>query len=120
MLKHGLLAVALCAPAVALAGEARVVDATATWLDDERARVSVTIAHADEGWDHYADRWDVLDGNGRELGSRTLYHPHVEEQPFTRSLTLTIPDGVAEVFIQAHDSVHGLNPERFALTLPPR
>ena len=40
--------------------------------------------------------------------TRTLLHPHVDEQPFTRSLTgITIPEGTDEVVVRAHDSVHG-------------
>jgi hypothetical protein len=45
-------------------------------------RFSVTVRHADEGWDHYADRWEVLTSDGTLLATRTLYHPHVNEQPF--------------------------------------
>ena len=68
----------------------------------------VTITHGDTGWDDYADGWRVLDGQGKELGLRTLAHPHVNEQPFTRSLSrITIPAGLTEVGIQARDSVGG-------------
>lgn len=102
------LAVLLAAPTVQ-AGEADVLAATArqdmrgTWT------VSATILHADEGWDHYADRFDVLSPDGTVLGSRTLFHPHVNEQPFTRSLSsLTIPGNVAVITVRAHDSVHEL------------
>jgi hypothetical protein len=102
----------------AAAGEADVVAATATrhgavW------RFDVTVAHADSGWDHYADRWDVLTPDGTLLGSRTLLHPHVDEQPFTRSLdNVTIPPGVTAVVIRAHDKAHGLGGREFRLDLP--
>ena len=43
--------------------------------------------HPDTGWDDYADGWRVLDMDGNELGMRVLHHPHVDEQPFTRSLS---------------------------------
>ncbi|QHQ36784.1 hypothetical protein [Algicella marina] len=101
----------------AFAGEAEVVavDATesgGTW------RFDVTIAHADTGWEHYADGWAVLTSDGTELGYRKLLHPHVEEQPFTRSLSgVAIPAGVTEVFIRADDNVHGEGTELFAVTL---
>jgi hypothetical protein len=73
-----------------------------TWTFD------VTLKHGDTGWDDYADGWRVLDGDGKELGFRKLAHPHVNEQPFTRSLSgVRIPDGVTEVGIQARDSVGG-------------
>ena len=47
---------------------------------------SVTVRHNDEGWDHYADIWQVLHPEtGEVLGERVLLHPHDTEQPFTRS-----------------------------------
>jgi len=40
--------------------------------------------------------------------TRLLLHPHVEEQPFTRSQSgLLIPDGVTQVRVRAHDLVDG-------------
>ncbi|WP_299984221.1 hypothetical protein [uncultured Ruegeria sp.] len=73
-----------------------------TWQFD------VTIRHPDTGWDDYADGWRVLDMAGNELGLRVLQHPHVDEQPFTRSLGgVVIPDGTKQVQIQARDSVGG-------------
>ena len=71
-------------------------------------RFDVTLSHPDTGWDHYADGWRVLDMDGNELGMRVLYHPHVEEQPFTRSLSgVVIPAGLSEVQIEARCSVDG-------------
>lgn len=91
----------------ALAGEADVVDARAAKAGDGW-RFDVTVRHADEGWDHYADAWRVVGPDGTVLGTRTLYHPHVNEQPFTRSLSgVAVPAGVTSVTIEAHDSVHG-------------
>lgn len=73
----------------------------------ESWRVSVTLKHPDTGWDHYADGWEVLDAAGNRLGFRALAHPHVEEQPFTRSLNgVMLPEGEA-VFIRARCSVDG-------------
>jgi len=106
------------APA-ALAGEADVVDAEAAQESDGTWRVSVTVRHADEGWDHYADRWQVETPDGRVLGIRVLLHPHEHEQPFTRSLGgVVIPPEVEEVVIRAHDSVHGDGGTVLRLTLP--
>ena len=69
---------------------------------------SVTVQHADEGWDHYADRWEVLTVEGEVLGARILAHPHVGEQPFTRSLGgVEIPADLKEIVVRARDSVHG-------------
>ncbi len=68
----------------------------------------VKVRHGDTGWEHYADAWRLLDTNGKVLGTRTLYHPHENEQPFTRSLSgVKIPPTLSEIDVQAHDKVHG-------------
>lgn len=95
--------------AQAMAGDAAVVGAKATWSGGTW-RFDVTLKHGDTGWEHYADAWRVVSSDGTVYGTRTLYHPHVEEQPFTRSLSgVAIPEGVSAVQIQAKDSVHGWN-----------
>jgi hypothetical protein len=80
--------------------------------------VDVTLKHADAGWDHYADAWRVVGGDGKVLGTRTLYHPHENEQPFTRSLGgVAIPAGGSKVYIEAHDKIHGWSPRRVEVDL---
>lgn len=80
---------------------------------------SVTLSHPDTGWDHYADGWRVLAMDGTPLGTRTLHHPHVTEQPFTRSLSgVTLPKGTTEVKIQARDTLDGWASETLTLQLP--
>ena len=82
-------------------------------------RFDVTVEHADTGWEHYADGWEVVAPDGTVLGTRTLLHPHVDEQPFTRSLSgVAIPDGNTEVTIRAHDSVDGLGGKEVRVELP--
>ncbi len=44
--------------------------------------------------------------------------PHVNEQPFTRSLTLTLPEGISVVMLRANDSVHGLGGKILELAVP--
>jgi hypothetical protein len=106
-------------PNHALAGEADVVDASAQQQPNGLWRFDVTVAHSDEGWDHYADRWEVLAPDGTVLGVRELAHPHVNEQPFTRSVSgVEIPEDIDEVILRAHDSVHGLGGVELRLTLP--
>jgi hypothetical protein len=91
----------------AVAGEADVTEAEAIRTGPAVYRFSVTVLHQDQGWNHYADRWEVLAPDGRILATRTLYHPHVEEQPFTRSIDgVKIPAAVLQVEIRAHCSVH--------------
>jgi len=77
-------------------------------------RFSVTLRHGDTGWDDYADGWRVELADGTILDTRELLHPHVDEQPFTRSLLgVAIPDGVSEVFIRARTSVEGWDETRW-------
>ena len=71
--------------------------------------VSVTLRHADAGWEHYANLWVVETLAGAELGRRVLFHPHDNEQPFTRSETVRIPPEMQKVRIRAGDNVNGLN-----------
>jgi hypothetical protein len=94
-------------PSFILAGEADVIAVDVRKSGDNRYHFDVTVTHADKGWDHYADKWEIIGPEGRVLGTRTLYHPHVDEQPFTRSLSgVKIPGDVTGVTIRAHDSIH--------------
>lgn len=69
---------------------------------------SVTLRHADTGWDDYADGWRIETEDGTILGTRILAHPHVNEQPFTRSLgNIEIPAQLTSVYVRASDSVGG-------------
>ncbi len=109
----------ILAPAAASAGEADVVDVRVARGSGGTYRFDVTVRHADEGWDHYADAWDVVGPRGAVLGTRKLLHPHDTEQPFTRSLSgVKIPAGVREVTVRAHDSVHKYGGAEFTLKLP--
>jgi len=89
------------------AGLADVLSASAD-CSSSVCTFSVTVRHADEGWSHYADTWEVVAPDGRVLATRVLQHPHVGEQPFTRELRgVEVPADVTSVRIRAHDSVHG-------------
>lgn len=80
---------------------------------------NVTVTHNDTGWDHYVNGWRVTDANGNLLGVRELAHPHVNEQPFTRSLSgVRIPAGVTEVFVETRDSNTGWDGNAHKVTLP--
>ena len=88
-------------------GAAHVVEATVE-PSQSGFRVTATVASADIGWDRYADTWEVRDESGEVIGTRVLAHPHVDEQPFTRSLDgVDIPSTVSFVEIAARDSVSG-------------
>ncbi|WP_218044819.1 hypothetical protein [Kiloniella majae] len=91
-----------------VAGEADVIKVEGYKDGDRGWRFNVTVRHDDTGWDHYANRWEIITEDETILATRVLHHPHENEQPFTRSLSgVDIPKGVKKVFIRAHDSVHG-------------
>jgi len=108
-------------PALAWAGEADVVNVEAVQRPGGTYDFHVAVRHGDAGWDHYADKWQVIGPDGKMLGERILLHPHVNEQPFTRSLTgVTIPDGIDSVTLRAGDSVHEFGGEEMTVKLPGR
>jgi len=104
--------------AQAVAGEADVLKAEASCQEDV-CRFEVTIQHADEGWKHYANRFEVLTLEGKVLGTRVLVHPHVNEQPFTRALSgVSVPRSQAQVRIRAGDLVHEFGGQELVIELP--
>ncbi len=105
--KSILLSAALLAPVAALA-DIPVVEAAKASKSGAAWTISVTLSHPDTGWDHYADGWEVVTEDGTSLGIRELAHPHVDEQPFTRSLSgVEIPAGTTRIGVRARGSVHG-------------
>ncbi len=97
----------LCFVSTAFPGEVDVVAVEFQRVSDGTYNFDVTLKHSDTGWDHFADRWEILAPDGKILGTRVLAHPHVDEQPFTRSLSgVKIPVDVKKVEIRGHDSIH--------------
>lgn len=111
-------ALILCLSAtVVLADPPQIVGVTATHAS-MGWRFDVTISHPDTGWDHYANGWEVVDATGKRLAYRELFHPHVDEQPFTRSLrNVMVPDGTAEVFVRPSCSSDGWSDQTVRVTL---
>ncbi len=108
------------------AGNADVLKAQARNTSPGVWSFSVTVSHPDSGWEDYADGWDVLLPDGtvvkpaaNEDFTRTLWHPHVNEQPFTRSQGgIEIPVEVKEVTIRAHDKPDGFGGKTVSVKLP--
>lgn len=111
-----IFAFALCATQ-SVADPVEITDITATPNGDSW-RFDVTLRHPDTGWDHYADAWQVEDADGTVLGQRILAHPHVNEQPFTRSQSgIVIPAELTTVYLRARCLVDGWNAETTAYNL---
>ena len=107
LLKHAFILCGLVLSATVFANEVEIVKVELE-PSAHRWTFHVTLSHKDTGWDHFADGWRIVDSKGTELGYRKLWHPHVEEQPFTRTLAnVLVPEGTNIIFIEAHDKVHG-------------
>jgi len=103
----------------AQAGEADVLDVSVSCDSPATCNFSVTVRHEDQGWEHYANKWEILDSAGNLIAVRELLHPHDNEQPFTRSLAAVgIPDDINEVIIRAHDLVHAYGGKELLVKLP--
>ena len=85
--------------------QANVVGVTVE-SEGEAYRFDVSLHHDDDGEAGYADWWQVERLDGSRLGRRELLHAH-SEQPFTRSETVEIPEGVSCVVVRGHDQTHG-------------
>ena len=104
-----------------VAADPAVVERINASQNDSEWRFDVTLSHGDTGWDDYADGWRIELEDGKILGTRELLHPHVNEQPFTRSLSsVDIPANVATVYVRARTNVDGWGQAREAFDLPLR
>lgn len=123
-----LIALLAALPAAGHSGE--VVAAKVTPLGGGAYRLAATIRHGDTGWGHFINGFEVLTPDGRLLVRRVLYHPHVDEQPFTRSSArFIVPAGVTSVTVRlTHLRKSGANakatvtrpPARLSVVLPDR
>ena len=109
-------------PQIGIASETDVVAVKITRESGngaKRFRFDVKLKHADTGWDHYADKWQIIAPDGTILGTRVLAHPHVNEQPFTRSLGgVEIGEDVKEVKIQASDNLGNEGGKTMKVVIP--
>lgn len=113
------LAMSVFCSTASFAGEADVKNVAVKHTSSGTYRFDVTVLHADAGWDHYANKWDIVAPNGDVIDTRILHHPHDTEQPFTRSLTTDkIPDDLTHVIVRAHDSVHEYGGAEIKVELP--
>ena len=97
---------------------AQVTQVQATQQSSGNWFFATSVRHNDEGWEHYADGWEVIDLEGNQLGYRKLGHPHDNEQPFTRSqCDIKIPSGISKVVVRAKCNKHGFGGKLFTVDL---
>jgi len=101
------------------AGEADVINVKTKCNDHNECTFNVRVKHNDKGWQHYVNRWEIVSLDGKILATRTLAHPHVDEQPFSRRLKAVIAPEHKSVIIRAHDSVDGYGGKEISVILHP-
>ena len=107
------------------AADADVLFVRAVQEESGRWTFHVTVNHPDRGWEDYADGWDVVTPSGEVLKvaegdpfTRLLLHPHVDEQPFTRSQRgLIVPEDAGKLTVRAHDIVDGFGGKEVVVDL---
>lgn len=92
---------------ILLANEASILKAKVSCNNQNTCSFDVTVKHNDTGWEHYVNAYEILSEERVLIAKRVLHHPHVNEQPFTRSISnVKVPKESKFVIIRAHDSVH--------------
>lgn len=112
-------------PAASAQPKADVLFVRATEAEDGTWSFAVTVQHPDSGWENHADGWDVVTPDGAVVQpegdspfTRLLTHPHVEEQPFTRSRSgIVLPPGTNTVQVRAHSLVGGFGGQEVEVDL---
>jgi len=94
-----------------------IVEEVKVTKDKGMYNFSVRILHEDSGWEHYVNRYEILNEKGHLLATRILVHPHENEQPFTRTLNGVVMKDLKKVYVRAHDSVDGYS-KLYEVTLP--
>lgn len=114
MLKKLILINLLFLTSIVFANEVKVVNVEAKCNANKVCTFNVTLEHKDTGWKHFANKWEIYTPDNKLIATRILHHPHVNEQPFTRSLSgVVIPKGLDRVFVKGHDLVHGYSDDSF-------
>jgi len=79
-----------------------ILKAEANLKTNQLFDIAVILRHPDTGWDHYASEWIVIVNDETEIAKRTLYHPHVNEQPVKRYVRdILIPENAKTIKIYA-------------------
>ncbi len=103
---------------VCIASDVKILNVKAEKTPAQKFNISVTLEHDDEGWEHYSNAWRIYSPEGELIGERVLHHPHVDEQPFTRTLLgLSIPAELSEVIVVAVCSKTGESKNSYKLKL---
>lgn len=98
-----------------------VIDVRVHARSDNRFDFGAMISSPYDTPQRYADASRVMSTEGVAFGTRTLFHAHASEQPFTRDLHgVAIPAWINTVVIQARDKKYGYGGKTLHVTLPGR
>lgn len=99
---------------------AQVVSVRMVYRSGESWDFHVEVFHNDEGWDHYANVWQLVDiSDGTVLGERILAHPHDTEQPFVRSLSgIRISSATRNILIRSRCNIHDYGGKEIRVEIP--
>jgi hypothetical protein len=112
-------AILLLLPVIVVAGEADVVKVDIEARGARLYKFDVTIAHKDEGWDHYVDMWEIVAPDGTVLAKRSIFNPHEGVNSFSSALVgVKIPPTIKEVTVRAHDLVHEYKGKALTVAVP--
>ena len=95
----------------------KVMAVKAAKVKGNQWRFNVTLSSEYDTPKRYADAWRVLDENDNQLGIRILGHDHAGEQPFTRSQTIEVPEGITALSVEGRDKSNGWSGQRFKFKL---
>ena len=100
------------------ASKAEIKNVTVSKSSNNLYTFNVTILHNDTGWNHYINKWTIVDSNDNIIATRILHHPHVNEQPFTRSKSNVLIDGTSkEYFIKIYENIKKNSIEKYPIFL---
>jgi hypothetical protein len=72
------LIIAFVFSSISFAKKADVLNVEVNKMSKGTYQFSVTVSHKDEGWNHYANKWDIVAPDGTILSTRTPHHTHVD------------------------------------------
>ena len=104
--------------AQAWAGDADVIGVRTTRRKTGVYVFEVTVRSKDTGLDRYADRLEAIGPDGSVIATRTLDHPHNDEQPFTRDIGGVHVIGTTKITIRVHYKPSGFNGATVVVALP--
>lgn len=89
------------------------IGARVIMVGEDRYQFEVNIAHVDDSWEHFVDRWEVVGKGGKILATDRLYYPRIGENIVWRFLKgIKVDPGTEWVVYRLHDLKDGYGREK--------